>query len=275
MKRPRLVHLPDQRVTQTLASGITIRQDFRTATRFPFFHTGHDQWQYATHGGTLFVVLYGGKPYGLTCRHVLQTFDWGQLVVTAERFGGAAAGLSQVAYASNPRGYAVDTDILDLAVSQFSDDVTSSFFTDAAYLIDERTVTTSKVGDALHVHGALKAPSEINETIIAPKFCLLELVDDTPLSNDPTLRRGFGMFESPEFADVVGLSGSPVFNVTQSALCGMVVRGAMNGDACTLWYVDMFDVLQLLAAVHQGNDATSYEKPVIVRSSNAAAAKPS
>jgi hypothetical protein len=36
----RLIHSADMRVTQTLASGITIRQDFRTAARFVFFDTG-------------------------------------------------------------------------------------------------------------------------------------------------------------------------------------------------------------------------------------------
>jgi hypothetical protein len=81
------------------------------------------------------------------------------------------------------------------------------------------------------VSGVLKAPTEITETVIAPKFCLLEMVDDTSPSHDPTLRRGFGMFEKPEFESVVGLSGSPVFNVTQSALCGTVVRGLMTGDS--------------------------------------------
>jgi hypothetical protein len=95
---------------------------------------------------------------------------------------------------------------------------------------------------------------------IAPKFCFLELVDDTPFSSDPTLRRGFGVFDRPEFADVLGLSDSPVFNVTRSALCGMVVRGGMRDDVCTLWYVDMFDICKLLQAVHEGRAATYYEK---------------
>jgi hypothetical protein len=210
MKRTKLIHSADQRIEQRLASGVTIRQDFRTSTRFPFFQTGHDEWQYATNGGTLFVVQYRGKPYGLTCRHIVQTFDWSQLVVTSERFGGGAAGLAHVAYASNPLGYAIDTDVLDLAVIQFSEDVDCAFFKDAPYLIDERTITTSKVGDALHVSGVLKAPTEITETVIAPKFCLLEMVDDTSPSHDSTRRRGFGMFEKPEFESVVGLSGSPV-----------------------------------------------------------------
>jgi hypothetical protein len=35
----RLIHASDKRVTQTLASGTIIRQDFRTAVRFVFFDT--------------------------------------------------------------------------------------------------------------------------------------------------------------------------------------------------------------------------------------------
>jgi hypothetical protein len=82
-----VITVADVRVTQTLASGITVTQDVRTATRFVFFDTGLPEWQYASHGGTLFVVLYKGKPYGLTCRHVLKDFNWAQLVVTDQRFG--------------------------------------------------------------------------------------------------------------------------------------------------------------------------------------------
>ena len=257
MKSPRS---PDQRVAQTLASGIIVRQDFRTATRFAFFVTGSDEWPYATHGGTLFVVLYRGRPYGLTCKHVFGRFNWGQLVVTAEQYGGGAVGLSQIAYASEPRDGAIDTDVLDIAVILFAGGVDAAFFKDSAYLLDEKTVTTSRPGDALRVHGTLKTHSEITKAEIAPKFCLLELVDDTSFSNDPTLRRGFGVFDRPEFADVVGLSGSPVFNVAQSALCGMVMRGTLRNDMCTLWYVDIFDVCKLLDAVHEGHATTNYQK---------------
>ncbi len=257
MKGPRS---PDQRVTQTLASGIIVRQDFRTATRFAFFVTGSEEWPFATHGGTVFVVLYRGKPYGLTCRHVFGTFNWSQLVVTAEQHGGGVVGLSQIAYASEPRNGAIDTDVLDVAVVLFADDVDAAVFKDTAYLIDEKTVTTSQSGDTLRVHGALKTHSAISETEIAPKFCLLELVDDTSFSHDPTLRRGFGVFDQPVFADVVGLSGSPVFNATRSALCGLVVRGAMRENICTLWYIDMFDVCKLLEAVHAGHAASDYQK---------------
>jgi hypothetical protein len=255
-----LIHAADKRVTQTLASGTIIRQDFRTATRFVFFDTSVDEWQWATDGGTLFVVAYRGKPYAITCRHVFKSFDWGQLIVTTEQFGGTRAPLRYIAYPSSPIAAAIDTDLMDVAVIQFDDDVDLGLFEDKVYLIDDTTVTTSNVGDALHVHGALKTPSHISEETIAPKFGLLELVDDTPSSNDPTLRRGFGLFDRPEFQDVVGLSGSPVFNVTRSALCGVVVRGTMARDACTLWYVDMFDICRLLASVSDGRTSAYYHK---------------
>jgi hypothetical protein len=57
----RLIHSADVRVTQTLASGTIIRQQFRTAARFVFFDTGDEQWQYATHGGTMFIVALQGQ----------------------------------------------------------------------------------------------------------------------------------------------------------------------------------------------------------------------
>ena len=81
-------------------------------------------------------------------------------------------------------------------------------------------------------------------------------------SYDPTLRRVIGNFDKPEFSDVLRLSGSPVFNVTARALCGMVVRGGMKGGARTLWYVDMYDIWRLLAAVHDGRAETQYRKTV-------------
>lgn len=256
----RLINSADMRATQTLASGTIIRQDFRTAARLVFFDTGDEQWQYATHGGTMFVVLYRGKPYGLTCRHVLKDFDWHQLVATDQQQGRKIAGLRSVAYPCQPKDAAIDTDLLDVAVIQFSDDVDAAFFKDAAYILDEKTMAMSKVSDTLHVAGALKSKSEITQDTIVTVYCLLEMVDNTPSSNDPTLRRATGKFDEPEFTEVLGLSGSPVFNVTQRALGGMVVRGAMNVDLCTLWYVDMFDIAQLLVAVHEDKAETYYRK---------------
>jgi hypothetical protein len=130
------------------------------------------------------------------------------------------------------------------------------YFSDPAYILDSNTMGTSKVGDTLHVAGALKTPSTIGENTITPNYCLLEAQDNTPDVSDVALRRLFGKFKKPEFGDVLGLSGSPVFNVTSRRLCGMIVRGSMSNDVCTLWYIDLFDIAQLVAAVHENKSET-------------------
>jgi hypothetical protein len=73
---------------------------------------------------------------------------------------------------------------------------------------------------------------------------------------------------------VLGLSGAPVFNVSQRALCGMVMRGGMNENLCTIWYADMFDIGQLLAAVHEERSEHYYRKNItrIVKTAKGAGA---
>lgn len=263
----RLIHLSDQRVTQRLASGLTIRQDFRQAARFVLFDTGLSEWQYATHGGTLFVVSFRGRPYALTCGHVRQDFEWSQLVVTNRRDGRAIAGLSAVFHASSPKGAAIDTDILDVTAIRFSDDIDPDYFGNATYLLDEGTVGPTRTGDTLHVSGVLKELSQIGETTISPRFCLLEMEDDTAFSHDPTLRSAFGRFSEPEFTSVTGLSGAPVFNVRTSRLTGMVARATLQNNLCRMRYIDMFDILQLLTAAHDGRAETAYTKEFVVSNS--------
>jgi hypothetical protein len=249
--------------TQVLASGVTIRQDFRDAIRAVFFQTGIEDWEYATHGGTLFVVNYQGKVYGVTCGHVRKDFEWRQLVVTDKKIGTRAAGLKNVCYPSSPRHSAVDTDIEDLAVIEFADDIGPTFFADTAYVIDPQTARTSSIGDALQVAGVLKAATQIDQGIIAPQFCLLEFTDQGAASEDPTLRQAIGVYEKPEFEEVVGISGSAVFNATANALCGMVVRGGLHENKCTIRYVDILDILKLIQAVHDGKLETDYRKTVL------------
>jgi hypothetical protein len=85
---------------------------------------------------------------------------------------------------------------------------------------------------------------------ITPVFCLLEFTDVGTSINDPTLRHAIAEFEKPEFNSVTGLSGAPVYNRRGNALCGMAVRGSISNGSCQLWYVDLFDMMQLLKAVH-------------------------
>jgi hypothetical protein len=119
--------------TQTLASGMTIRQDFRDSARFVMFETGVEEWEYATHGGSAFIVKYQNHILGITCRHVLGDFNWRQIALTDEKFGKNIAGLKSIFYPSKPEEATQGSDLLDVAVVQFSNDVGAESFNDRAY----------------------------------------------------------------------------------------------------------------------------------------------
>jgi hypothetical protein len=68
--------------------------------------------------------------------------------------GRQIAGLRSVADPSQPKDAAIDTDVLDVAVVQLSDDVDAAFFKDAAYILDEKTMGASKMNYTLQVPAA-------------------------------------------------------------------------------------------------------------------------
>ncbi len=248
------------KIRQTLKSGISIDQDFRDCVRFVMFETEDKTWRYATHGGTAFVANFQNHFFGLTCKHVLGDFNWRQLALTNTKFGELVAGLSSICYPSNPTEAAKGSDIADIAVLQFSDDVDASFFKDCAYVIDDGTVSSSSPGDNLVVNGALKDNSTIDEDNITPAFCRLELGDVGPSKNDPVLRAASGKFKEPRFNSLAGLSGSPVFNATMHRLCGMVVRGGLDEELATIWYIEIQDIIEILKAILDGSMQTKYAK---------------
>jgi len=219
-------------------------------------------WRYATHGGTAFVVDYAGRHYAITCEHVRGDFDWKQLLLTDAKFGKEAARLKSINRPSDPTGGAVGSDILDLVVIEFIDGVGANVFGNTAYILDEGTVGSSRVGDALVVNGALKDPSNIDDTKITPVFARLEFTDCGVTTSDPAIRQGVARYVDAEFARVTGLSGSPVFNTTTGRLCGVVARGDMRGGDATIYYIDIFDVMKVVEGVRVGASQVNYNKVV-------------
>lgn len=238
-------------------------QSVTDCIRFVMFETGLEEWPYATHGGTLFVVSLHGEVFGLTCKHVLADFSWSALCVSNRKYGDTIAGLSTIHKPSAPVGSAVGTDIEDIAVVRFSSDVTEEFFGRTAYVLDNGTYGTSNNDDRLEAHGALKQLSEITSEAIKPVFATLEATDAGAISGDPTLRCAKGRYVGREFDNVAGMSGSPVFNVTQGLLSGMVVRGGYNSGLCTLWYIDVFDIVKVLDAIISGSNSAAYTKTIL------------
>jgi hypothetical protein len=228
------------------------------------FETGFDGWEYATHGGSLFIVNFRGHCYGVICNHVFRDFQRNQLIVTDVKFGSQVAGLRSFYSPSQPTTPAAEgSDLLDIVIVRFSDDVGPGFFQGTAYILEEQTAAMARQSDRLLVHGALKKMSVISESEIRPVFTVLEMSDDGPSEIDPVLRRASGKFASLEFDSLTGLSGGPVFDVTREKLAGVVVRGGLARGVASILYIDIVDVMEVLKAIENGSLQARYDKTVL------------
>jgi hypothetical protein len=248
---------------QALSSGLIIKQDFSDAVRAAFYQTEYEEFLYATNGGTLFLVSFRGRVYGLTCKHVIGDFEPGKLFITQQKYatkGSKPAPIVGLALPSASTGEAVGTDVEDICAVEFAGDIAPDFFEHTPYIIDEKTVCTSKIGHELHVAGVLKDKTQIIPPDITMGFCHLVLHDTGVSTSDPFLRQAKAVFLKPSFDNIVGISGSPVFDQTANALCGMVNRGGMAGGMCTIHYIDIFDIMKVLEALSTRAASASYTK---------------
>lgn len=238
-------------------------QAIKDATRFVLFETDVPDFEIATHGGSMFVVKYKSVPYAITAKHNLHDFSWVQLIVTNTRSGMMTAGPSAIYYASEPTGAAEGSDILDIAVIEFADDVTPDFFKQTAYDLSPSSLAMSEPGDALIVYGALTEKSELVDRQIIPQFAELQFSDTGPAATDPVLRSAIAKWVGLDFRSIAGVSGAPVFNVTKDGVCGMTVRGTLRDDGTSIiYYIDMPDIFRLLDNIAAGVKADSYVKIV-------------
>ncbi len=257
------------RIEQKLSSGLIVRKNLKDCVRFVFFETDVPGWEYATYGGSAFIVNYKGKIYALTCNHVFGDFETSRLALTNKRFGDMVAGYDAIFRPKDPILEAVDTDILDLAIIRFTEDCQSQFFGDDPYIIDDETICTSEKNDKILIEGSLKDLSAIDDKTIKAQFCSLDIIDGGSHEHDATLRSAYGQFSSDiEFSSVTGISGSPVFNKTKNKLCGMVLRGGLDKEYyCNVLYMDIEDIRQVLQSIHSGQQKTAYKKIMPKKSS--------
>src|SRR5262249_51768486 len=159
-------------------------------------------------GGTLFLVKFRGRTYALTCSHVFADFRHGSLFITQEKQakkGSKPAPIKTFCYPSSPRDDAVGTDLGDICIIEFENDLPPDFFAGSEYVIEDKTVITSKAGHILHVPGVLKEKTRIVPPDITIGYCRLEFRDAGTTSSDPTLRHATAQFWQPEFASVTGI----------------------------------------------------------------------
>jgi hypothetical protein len=231
------------------------------AVRMVQFQTEHEEYPHATHGGTLFIVSYHGRPYGVTCKHVFGDFDPNMLHVTARtepKRGRLSARLQNLGFAANLGGAAVGSDFADLCIIEFADDLAPDFFGGTDYEIDSNAARTSKLGHDLFAIGISKdATRLLPDGNIA--LCLLPM-RDRGVTNDPLLRRATARYEGAAFQTIIGMSGAPVFDLTAGALCGMVMRGTFQNGLCEVRYADIRDIIHLIEAVRTRATGALYFK---------------
>lgn len=250
------------RVEHILLNGLVVIQDYSRSVRLLFFETGNTNWPYVSPIATAFVVSYGARCFALTCDHNLHGNQWRHAVITNARFGDCVAGIKAVYKPDEPTGYAQESEILDVRVIELDEASSASFFCDNAYVLDQQTSCQSKTADVLEINGALEESSAIHyeKHELVPTFARLEFQDNCRHPYDIVLRNGKAGCDQDWPMSMSGLSGSPVFNVSQKKLCGMVTRGSRNADEANIWYVEISDILCILEGVRNGSLAAEYEK---------------
>jgi hypothetical protein len=235
-----------------------MRQDIKAAVRPVLYQTDCEEWPYS-HGGSLFVVNFGGRCYGLTCRHVIGDEGASQLFVAPSpvlAIGMRPASIERVARIDDP-----ESELQDIALICFSDEIGPEFFGGTAYVIGPGTAGTSDTAHILKVYGFLSTKTLVDceAESITGGYCDLQFHDVGPRSLDPFLRQALATYAGHNFYSLDGISGAPVFDETKGRLCGMVVRAGLNdlGNAI-LWYIDIFHIIKLVEAVHAGSSKLSF-----------------
>jgi hypothetical protein len=239
-----------------------IRRDFATSVRPILFDTGIEDFQYATHGGSAFVIGYKGRPYAVTCRHVFKDFDETRLTIfgaPAPVKGDKPARIKTFCHPTSPEASAVDTDVTDFCVIQFDEAVTMDFFNGSAYPFEEKTICSSVAGDQLMIFGTVKEKTIIDPPNIYIPFCRLEASDTGP-SADPFLRRGAAQYVNLGFSSPAGISGAPTFNLTRDSLCGMVLRATLQNGSFNFMYVDALDLFRFVEGVARQSQNIFYTR---------------
>src|SRR5271168_2058598 len=95
-----------------------MRQDIKTAVRPVLYQTDWEEWPYS-HGGTLFVVNFEGRCYGLTCRHVIGDEGANHLFVAHCHIPAKGMRPAAIKMVSTIKGR--ESDLQDIAVICFSD----------------------------------------------------------------------------------------------------------------------------------------------------------
>ena len=265
-------------VEHQLSSGIRVQQDVFLATRFVQFSTEYDDWPVATHGGTAFIVEYKSRWFAVLARHVFgkrnaERFYFKDLLMFTKNSGESCIPLKVV------RGVGVQPlpgrtkedlgNIGDMAVVEVEtrpDEITDR------YIMDANTICDTKPGNSLKIFGFLKSGSQIevdgDDVTTFSQPCRLGLECVPTSSSAEELYSAKGDYNPSSPPDLAGISGGPVYNVSQSALCGIVLRAGINLSTkqVTAHFIGVDHVTHLLDAIISEKNVAKYWSKSIAES---------
>lgn len=236
-----------------------MQHDVRLIARQVLYATEYEEVPYGF-GGTLFVLAYLDRCFGVTCRHVLGKDGVHNLMVH-ERASPVKGMLSLPIRGLHHTDDPALGEFNDIAVIEFEPSVTVTTFKGEIYDFARSRACTSGVAHRLRICGYLneKGMMDYAEKAIHAAFCDLTCTNLGRRSSDPHISQAVATYQNLSFTSFDGLSGSPVFNLDMGMLTGMVMRAGLNADGtASIWYMEIEHILKIMESVYRGSSSVSH-----------------
>jgi hypothetical protein len=234
-------------------------QDIRLAVRPILYDTGYNNVPYSF-SGTMFVVAYLERCFGVTCRHVLGKDGIHHLIVFEA--ADPVKGMTPLLIRGLHRIDSPDLgELNDIAVIEFDPSVTVPRFRSEIYDLRLSSALRSDPAHRLRICGYLNEKGRIDYDgkVIQAGLCDITCTNLGPLSADPHINQAIATYRNLDFSSFDGISGSPVFNLNMGVLTGMVVRAGLKEDGtASIWYIEIYHIFKILEAVYRGSTNASY-----------------
>ena len=234
-------------------------QDIRLATRPVLYATDYEHVPYSF-GGTLFVLAYLERCFGVTCRHVLGKDGIHNLIVYEAASPVKGMKSLPICGLRHTDDSALG-ELNDIAIIEFEPSVTVQTFQGEIYDLSLSPACRSAAAQRLRICGYLSEKGNIDYDgkAIRAGFGDITCTNLGPLSNDPVISQAVATYRDWDFMSFDGLSGAPVFNLNMGLLTGMVVRAGLKADGtASIWYIEIYHILRIIESIYRDSTAVSY-----------------
>tara|TARA_B100000686_G_C16781764_1_gene972392 strand:- start:1335 stop:2075 length:741 start_codon:yes stop_codon:yes gene_type:complete len=244
---------------------MAIIDNLTNSVRHLCIETDVDGYEYFTYGGTITLVKYKDKTYGLTCGHVVnadKSVSYDQLCILNTRDGIHIAGIENVVLPKNLADEAVDSDLADICILEFSSECTGDFFSHTPHELSDIDIIADQIGDQMYAVGAIKQDCGVDyETnTINSQYVCLPIHAQGKHSVDPILYKSIGKIPNDwNISELTGMSGGAIYNANQNhALTGIIARAGVKEKDATIFYISIVPFLKALQALENKSTHVKY-----------------